>query len=46
VGYNEFSFKNFELEKRLLKLDGEVFFDLDDAIKWTKQKVDSSRIII
>jgi hypothetical protein len=45
VGYNEFSFKNFELEKRLLKLDGEIFFDLDDAIKWTNQKVENTRLI-
>ena len=43
VGYNEFSFKNFELEKRLLKLDGESFFDLNDAIRWTNQKVETAR---
>jgi len=43
VGYNEFSFKNFELEKRLLKLDGESFFDLNDAIRWTNQKVENAR---
>lgn len=45
VGYNDLSFKNFELEKRLLKLDGEVFFDLNDAIAWTNQKVESARLM-
>jgi len=34
VVYSEMALHNFEIEKRLLRLNGEVFFNLEQAIDW------------
>lgn len=39
VAYSNIALKNFELEKRILKLKGESFSNLEEAIFWTKQEV-------
>lgn len=44
VGYSDLSFKNFELEMRLLKLEGEIFDNLDNAIHWTKQQIEKANL--
>ena len=41
VAYSDISFKNFELEKRLLKFEGESFNNLKDAFEWTKLEVEN-----
>ena len=41
VAYSGISFKNFELEKRLLKFEGESFNNLKDAFEWTKLEVEN-----
>ena len=39
VAYSNISLKNFELEKRLLKFEGESFSNLEEAFKWTKLEI-------
>jgi len=41
VAYSDISLKNFELEKRLLKFEGESFGNLEEAFKWTKLEIES-----
>ena len=39
VAYTDFALKNFELEKRVLKLKGKSFNNMESAIEWTKAEV-------
>ncbi len=39
VAYTDFSLKNFELEKQLLKFEGKFFNNLDSSIVWIKKEV-------
>jgi len=43
VVYSNISLNNFELEKRILKLKGEVFFNMDQAIEWTKLEIQDAK---
>ncbi|MGM5471140.1 hypothetical protein ACS386_12750 [Flavobacteriaceae bacterium LMO-SS05] len=45
VFYNKSLFESLELENVMLKLNGTVFFNLNDAIKWTKKKVKNARLL-
>jgi len=44
VFYDKSLFESIDLENVMLKLNGTVFFNLNDAIKWTKQKVEIARV--
>jgi len=44
VAYTEIALKNFELEKRVLKLKGESFRNMDEAIKWTKAEIEKANL--
>jgi hypothetical protein len=44
VAYTDFALKNFELEKRVLKLKGKSFNNMESAIKWTKSEVEKATI--
>ena len=39
VVYSNIGYGNFEIEKRLLKFKGQIFFDLNQAIDWTKKEI-------
>jgi len=39
VAYTDFSLKNFELEKQLLKFEGKFFNNLDSGITWIKKEI-------
>jgi hypothetical protein len=39
VIHSGIGYESFEIEKRLLKFKGEVFFNLDQAIAWTKREI-------
>lgn len=39
VVYSEMALHNFEIEKRLLRLNGEVFFNLEQAIDWVQSEI-------
>lgn len=39
VAYADVALNNFEIEKRLLRLNGQSFFSLNDAIEWVKAEV-------
>ncbi|TJY34679.1 hypothetical protein [Pontimicrobium aquaticum] len=39
VLYSGIGYENFEIEKRLLKFKGEVFFNLDQAIDWITKEL-------
>lgn len=45
VAYTEISLKNFELEKRVLKLKGEAFKNMEDALIWTKQEIKNFSLV-
>lgn len=44
VAYTDFALKNFELEKRVLKLKGKSFNNMDAALKWTKAEVEKATV--
>ncbi|TJY37718.1 hypothetical protein [Pontimicrobium aquaticum] len=39
VLHSGIGYENFEIEKRLLKFKGEVFFDLDQAVNWIIKEI-------
>jgi len=42
VAYSNISLKTFELEKRLLKFNGESFFNMEDAFEWITLQVENT----
>ncbi len=45
VAYSNMPLKSFELEKQILKLVGEAFSNMEDAISWTRKKINEAHLL-